>query len=95
MAPHTYDEESDGKSDDSLSLLPDRAFRKRWGAPQIVANTQRSSGSYFKIWPDFLGLMGGSGGPRGPGKALKNAGAVGPHIFEGFPGPPGPPRPPP
>jgi hypothetical protein len=36
------------------------------------AATQRSSGSYFKIWPDFLGLMGGGlGGPGGPGKPSK------------------------
>ncbi len=57
--------------------------------------TQRSTGSYFKIWPDFLVSWGGSGLPRGPGKALKNVGADGPHIFEGFPGAPQPPSPPP
>ncbi len=34
---HSNDE-SDGKSDDSLSLMPDRAIKERWGAPQIVAN---------------------------------------------------------
>ena len=50
--------------------------------------TQRSSGSYFKIWLDFWVSWGGSGGAQGPVKALKNAGAVDPHIFEGFPGPP-------
>ncbi len=31
--------------------------------------------------------------PRGPGKALQNAGGEAPHIFEGLPGPPGPARP--
>ena len=32
----------------------------------------RYATGYLKaVWPDFLGLMGGSGGPRGPGKASR------------------------
>ena len=30
----------------------------RWPLLRLSQVTQRSSGSYFKIWPDFLGLMG-------------------------------------
>jgi hypothetical protein len=60
-------------------------------APLVPHPPQRSSGSYFKILPDFWVSWGGSGGHRGPGKALKNVGADGPHNFEGFPGPRGPP----
>ena len=65
---------------------------------QACPNAKQYKAGYLKaVWPDFLGLMswGGSGGPRGPGKAFKNVGADAPHIFEGFPGSPGPPRPPP
>ena len=40
------------------------------------AATQRSSGSYFKIWPDFLGLMGGVWGAPGARESLQKCGRI-------------------
>ena len=40
------------------------------------AATQRSSGSYFKIWPDFLGLMGGVWGAPGARESFQKCGRI-------------------
>jgi hypothetical protein len=78
------------KTNDFLDVVPESPSAQHpfhglpnpRGPPDLIL---RSGRIFWVSW-------GESGGPRGPGKAFKNVGADGPHIFEGPRGPPDPPR---
>ncbi len=62
---------------------------RAWRARAALATAPGRAGYPKAVWTDFWGEFLRSGRPRWPGKAFKNVGREGPHLFEGLPGPPG------